>query len=452
MRGRSVAGNAGDYRMARSLYWAPVANRPRRMLARLTYSLLWLVALPFVLLRLLWRARRQPGYLADVGQRFARFDGPLPHKAIWLHAVSVGETRAAEPLVRALRSRWPDHTVVLTQMTPTGRETARTLFGKDKGVHIVWLPYDLHFLARRFFAHFRPRIGIVMETELWPNTLLAGRAAGVPVLLANARLSERSARRYARWPSLSALTVRALDAIGAQTAGDAKRLRGIGAQTVEVTGNVKFDIDPPPAQLELGERFRAAFDGRPAVLAASTRDGEEALILDAFAKLAPPDALLVLVPRHPQRFDEVAALVEARGLKLARRSRNDAITAETRVWLGDSMGELFAYYAAADAALIGGSWLPFGGQNLIEACAVGTPALVGPHTYNFLQVAEQAVECGAAIRAADAAAGMQAALALIADAEALLRAGQAGLDFTAAHRGATAHTLTMIEAQLGKSA
>ena len=441
-------GDVADYRTARSLYWAAAANRPRRMPARLAYSLLWLLALPFVLLRLNWRARRQPGYLTDLRQRFARFDGPPPRKSIWLHAVSVGETRAAEPLVRALRTRWPDHTVVLTQMTPTGRETAQALFGADDGVRIVWLPYDLPFLARRFFAHFAPRIGIVMETELWPNTLLAARAAGVPVLLANARLSERSAQRYARWPTLAALTLGALDAVGAQTAGDAERLRGIGAQAVEITGNVKFDIKPPAAQLELGAHFRAGFAGRPALLAASTRDGEEALILDAFAQQAPADALLVIVPRHPQRFDEVAALVATRGLKLARRSRGDAITADTRVWLGDSMGEMFGYYAAADAALIGGSWLPFGGQNLIEACAVGTPVVIGPHTYNFLQVADQAVECGAARRAADAGTGMQAALELIADPSAREQASQAGLAFTAAHRGATEHTMHMIENRL----
>src|SRR5690606_20044041 len=302
--------------------WAPVAKAPQRMPARLAYSLLWLVALPFVLLRLLWRARRQPGYLQDVGQRLACFDGPAPAQAIWLHAVSVGETRAAEPLVRALRTRWPDHTVVLTQMTPTGRETAQALFGQDEGVRIVWLPYDLPFFTRRFFAHFSPRIGIVMETELWPNTLLAARAAGTPVLLANARLSERSAQRYARWPTLAALTLGALDAVGAQTEGDAERLRGIGAHAVEITGNVKFDIEPPSAQLDLGARFRAGFGGRPALLSASTRDGEEALILDAFAAQSPADVLLLLVPRHPQRFDEVGALVEARALKLARRSRN----------------------------------------------------------------------------------------------------------------------------------
>lgn len=418
------------------------------MLARLIYSLLWFVALPFVVLRLIWRSRRQPGYVRDLGQRFACFSGTPPAKSIWLHAVSVGETRAAEPLVRTLRQRWPDHTVVLTQMTPTGRETAQALFGNDAGVRILWLPYDLPFLARRFFTHFRPRIGIVMETELWPNTLLTARELGIPVLLANARLSQRSARRYARWPSLAALTVGALDAIGAQTAGDAERLRSIGARDVEITGNVKFDIDPPAAQLELGAHFRALRGTRPTLLAASTRDGEEALILDAFAQQASADTLLILVPRHPQRFDEVAALVTARGLKLARRSRNEAIDADTRVWLGDSMGEMFAWYATADAALIGGSWLPFGGQNLIEACAVGTPVLVGPHTFNFLQVAEQAVECGAAIRAADAAHGVRAALTLMSDADARSRASQAGLAFTAAHRGATTHTMRMIEGRL----
>lgn len=419
------------------------------MPARLAYSLLWFLALPCVLLRLVWRARRQPGYLADLGQRFARYAGPAPERVIWLHAVSVGETRAAEPLVRALRARWPDHTVVLTQMTPTGRETAQALFGRDAGVRVVWLPYDLAPLARRFVAHFAPRVGIVMETELWPNLLLAAREAGVPVLLANARLSERSARRYARWPTLAALTVGALDAVGAQTEGDAVRLRGIGAHPVEITGNVKFDIEPPPALLELGARFRAGFGGRPAVLAASTRDGEEALILDAFAAQAPTNALLVLVPRHPQRFDEVAALVRARGLALARRSLDEAVTADTRVWLGDSMGEMFAYYAAADVALIGGSWLPFGGQNLIEACAVGTPVVVGPHTFNFLQVAEQAVACGAAVRAPDVPAGLHAALALVADPAARERAAAAGLAFTAAHRGATARTLRLIERRLG---
>ncbi len=419
------------------------------MSARFVYSLIWTLALPVVALRLLWRARRQSGYLEDAAARFTRWRTPPPARpVIWVHAVSVGETRAAAPLVRALRERYPDHDILLTQMTPTGRDTARALFGEDARIHLEWLPYDLPGFARRFFAHFRPRVGVIMETELWPNLLLAAREAGVPVLLANARLSARSSRRYARWPSLARMTLGALAGAGAQTQADADRLTALGARHVELSGNVKFDIEPPAAQLALAEDFRSAARGRALLLAASTRDGEEALLLDAFARATLPDeVLLVIVPRHPQRFDAVAAQVAARGLALARRSREDAVTAQTRVWLGDSMGEMFAYYAAAEVALIGGSWLPFGGQNLIEACAVGTPAIVGPHTFNFLEVAEQAVQCGAAQRAADVDEALTLARALLADDVAHGRAAAAGCAFAQAHRGATAHTLQMIEAK-----
>ncbi|GAB1459895.1 hypothetical protein MASR2M50_16690 [Thauera sp.] len=226
-----------------------------------------------------------------------------------------------------------------------------------------------------------------METELWPNLLAACQRRRVPVMLANARLSERSARRYARLPALTALTLKALAAIGAQSAADAARLTQLGARRVTVTGNLKFDIAPPEAMLALGRSLRERIGNRPVLLAASTREGEEALLLDAFVRQATPEALLLLVPRHPQRFDEVAALASARGLALQRRSADEAVAAQTRVLLGDSMGEMFAYYAAADVALIGGSWLPFGGQNLIEACAVGTAVVIGPHTFNFQAVA-----------------------------------------------------------------
>ena len=423
------------------------------MSARFAYSLIWTLLLPAVALRLLWRARRQRGYLEDAGARFTRWrTRPPARPVIWVHAVSVGETRAAAPLVRALRERHPDHDILLTQMTPTGRDTARTLFGEDARIHLEWLPYDLPGFARRFFAHFRPRVGVIMETELWPNLLLAAREAGVPVLLANARLSARSARRYARWPSLARMTLAALAGVGAQTQADADRLAALGARHVEISGNVKFDIEPPAAQLALAERFRAATGSRAVLLAASTRDGEEALLLDAWARAAlPADVLLAIVPRHPQRFDAVAALVTARGLRLARRSREDAIDAHTQVWLGDSMGEMFAYYAAAEVALIGGSWLPFGGQNLIEACAVGTPAIVGPHTFNFLEVAEQAVQCGAAQRAADLDEALARARALLADGAAHARAAAAGRAFAQAHRGATAGTLERIDALMDEA-
>lgn len=412
----------------------------------LPYSLLWLLALPLVLLRLLWRARRQPAYLARLGERFGHYRVRAPGAAIWVHAVSVGETRAAEPLIRSLLARWPEHTVVLTHMTPTGRATAKELFGGESRILSVYLPYDLGFFARRFLRHFRPGFGVVMETELWPNLLMSARRRQIPVMLANARLSERSARRYARFPALTGLTLGALAAIGAQTAADAARLTALGARRVTVTGNIKFDIDPPEAMRTLGGQFRELFGPRPVLLAASTREGEEALLLDAFARLAPADVLLALVPRHPQRFDEVAALAAGRGLRLQRRSTEESVAADTRVWLGDSMGEMFAYYGAADVALIGGSWLPFGGQNLIEACAVGTPVILGPHTFNFQFVAEEAIAAGAALREADVEAGIARGLALLQDDARRAAMAEAGRRFAEAHRGATQRSIAVLEA------
>ena len=415
------------------------------MLTRLPYTLLWILALPLVLLRLLWRARRQPAYLRHVGERFGRYRVRAPLAVIWVHAVSVGETRAAEPLVRALLARWPEHSVLLTHMTPTGRDTARTLFTDEPRVLRAYLPYDVGCFAHAFLRHFRPMFGVIMETELWPNLLAACRRRRIPVMLANARLSDRSARRYARLPALTALTMKALAAIGAQTAADAARLGQLGARRVTVTGNIKFDITPPAEMLALGQTLRARIGERPVVLAASTREGEEAVLVDAFVRNAPSDALLLLVPRHPQRFDAVAAELAARRLATQRRSADETIAAHTRVLLGDSMGEMFAYYAAADVALIGGSWLPFGGQNLIEACAVGTPVVVGPHTFNFQAVAQDAVRAGAALRAEDADAGMQAALALLADDDARARVSAAGRAFATTHQGATARSISILE-------
>ena len=415
------------------------------MLTRLPYTLLWILALPFVLLRLLWRGRRQPGYLGHLGERFGRYAVRAPTQVIWVHAVSVGETRAAEPLVKALLQRWPEHSILLTHMTPTGRETSQSLFNGNARVLRCYLPYDLGCFAHAFLRHFRPQFGVIMETELWPNLLAACRQRRIPVMLANARLSERSAKRYARLPALSALTMGALNAIGAQTAADASRLSALGARRVLVTGNIKFDITPPDDIGTRSSAFRSRVGQRPVLLAASTRDGEEELLIEAFARLAPPGVLLALVPRHPQRFDEVARLVARHGLKLQRRSDDMPVDGDTRVWLGDSMGEMFVYYAAADVALIGGSWLPFGGQNLIEACAVGTPVIVGPHTFNFAAAAEQAIDAGAARRAADAADGIRLGLALLeneAERHAMAAAGKA---FAAADRGATARTLEMLE-------
>jgi 3-deoxy-D-manno-octulosonic-acid transferase len=329
-------------------------------------------------------------------------------------------------------------------MTPTGRATGEELFGQEARVSRAYLPYDLPWAVAGFLRRARPALGIIMETEVWPNLFAACRRAGVPVALVNARMSARSARGYRRIGGLAREALASLSLVGAQTPEDGDRLASLGARRVEITGNIKFDATPAARLLALGEEFRGRAAGRPILLAASTREGEEAPILDAFAASAGPHVLLLLVPRHPQRFDEVARLAEARGMALQRRSAGEALCPETRVWLGDSMGEMFAYYRAATVAMIGGSWLPFGGQNLIEACAVGCPVVVGPHTFNFGLVAAEACHRGAALRAGSVAEGMSAALALLNDSLRREAMGRAGRDFVAAHRGATERTLALI--------
>ena len=310
-------------------------------MARFFYNLALLLLLPYVGLHLLLRSRRQPEYLRHVGERFGGYDIDPGQALIWLHAVSVGETRAAQPLVSALKARYPGHRILLTHMTPTGRQASEELFGD--GVLRAYLPYDYPFAVRRFLAHFRPAVGVIMETELWPNLVQACKAQGIPLLLANARLSEKSARRYARFPNLTRRVLRDLAGIAAQTEQDAARLAALGAPEVAVLGNVKFDILPPPEQLAFGEELRRRIGLRPVLLAASTREGEESRLFEALAKRPPGEALLVVVPRHPQRFDEVAALAVNAGFAVQRRSEDAQIAPQTQVLLGDSMGEMFAY-------------------------------------------------------------------------------------------------------------
>jgi len=332
--------------------------------------------------------------------------------------------------------------VLLTCMTPTGRATAEALYGSF--ARIVYLPYDYAWLTRRFLHRAKPRVGILMETELWPNLIHAAAREDVPLVLANARLSARSARGYARLRALTRACLERVALVAAQAEADAERLRSLGAVAVHVTGNLKFDIAPPQVQLERGAAWKAGWRARPVLLAASTREGEEAPLLRAFADTAPAEVLLVLVPRHPQRFDEVAGLIEAAGLTYQRRSAETPLAADTRVLLGDSLGELFAYYAACDVAFVGGSLLPLGGQNLIEAASVGRPVLVGPHTFNFEEATRLAIEAGAALRVSDAEDGMRNALKLLGDASACTRMGEAGLAFAARHRGAAARVEGLI--------
>jgi len=397
---------------------------------RALYTVLLRLALPFLVLRLWWRGRREPGYRESIPERFGIYSSDRPERLLWIHAVSVGEARAAEPLVRALTGALPDHKILMTCTTAAGRETIKQVYGAS--ALTVFLPYDFPETAQAFLEYFRPRLAIVMETEVWPNLLAQCAANGVPVMLANARLSEKSAQGYRRWRPLAAPAFASLAAVCAQSVADAERLRSLGARAVDVTGNLKFDVTPDRTQLAAGAAWRKSV-GRSIILLASTREGEESALLAS--RPADSSALIVVVPRHPRRFDELAALADS------RRSVQSMPGVRDRVHLGDSMGEMALYYAACDVAIIGGSFAPLGGQNLIEALAAGAPVIVGPHMYNFAEATELALQAGAAIQVADAATAMASALDLLANEEKRLRMGEAGRTLCAAHRGATARHL-----------
>ncbi|MBX3643141.1 MAG: lipid IV(A) 3-deoxy-D-manno-octulosonic acid transferase [Rubrivivax sp.] len=417
-------------------------------LARVAYSTLLRLLTPAYLLRLWWRGRREPLYRHALAERLG-FGAASAPGALWLHAVSLGETRAAAALVEALRSQRPGLRLLLTHGTATGREAGRALLrNADRQ---CWLPWDTPGAVRRFLRRHRPAVGVLMETEIWPNLLREAQAAGVPMVLANARLSEKSLARSQRIDVLTRPVAGALVRVLAQTDADAERLRRAGAAQVQVCGNLKFDVNPSPALMARGQAWRAAV-ARPVVLAAVTREGEEAPLLRGWQQLSAPRPLLLLVPRHPQRFDEVAALVAGAGLGLWRRSAWDAQppadAAAADVWLGDSMGEMPTYYAAADVALLGGSFAPLGGQNLIEAAACGCPVVMGPHTFNFSEAAELSLAAGAALRVADLDEGVARAVALARDPARDDWARRARA-FAAAHRGAAARMAREIVAAAG---
>jgi len=418
---------------------------------RLLYTLLLWLLLPWALLHLLWRSRLQPEYRHHWGERFGFY--PARKNAqpiIWIHAVSVGETRAAQPLVTALQGRYPDHRILLTHMTPTGRETSTALFG-DK-VERVYLAYDYPNAVHRFLRHWQPVFGIIMETELWPNLVAACAQRHIPLMLANARLSQRSAKRYDRLAALTRVALSQLAGVAAQAPGDAQRLTQLGAKQVAVLGNIKFDIDPPAAQLAVGEVFRQRIGERPVFLCASTREGEERLILAAWKAAPRGNTLLLIVPRHPQRFAEVAALAIEQGYVTQLRSDEQPVSATTEVWIGDSLGEMFGYYSACDVAFVGGSLLDFGSQNLIEPCAVGKPVLIGPSTYNFAEAASNALAAKAVVQIDSAEALVTTALGLLDNPSVREAMGIAGLAFTGKHRGATERTLAWIEKTLSPAA
>ncbi|MFZ6724068.1 lipid IV(A) 3-deoxy-D-manno-octulosonic acid transferase [Undibacterium sp. MH2W] len=421
---------------------------------RLLYSLIWGLSLPFALCRLWWRGRKEPGYRQHIAERLSFFPRYTGTATIWVHAVSAGETRAAEPLIRALLTTYPQHHLVLTHMTATGRETGGKLFAdvQDR-LHQSYLPYDINWMMRRFLRHFSPQLCVLIETEVWPNLIAQCQVHQVPVTLVNARLSEKSLHKAQRMASLILPAAHAISAVAAQSTPDAERLTALGIAHPLITGNIKFDVTPPASMKERGIALRRSLGARPVVLCASTRDGEEELILDAFLEKIPMlenAPLLMITPRHPQRFDQVAQMIEERGISYIRRSALDhdivtSVSNSVQVVLGDSMGEMYMYYAMSDVAFVGGSLVPLGGHNLIEACAMGKPVLTGLHTFNFSEITDQAIAAQAALRVDGARSMLREALALLDDESQRQQMGDSAYAFFLQHQGATSRTMDVLK-------
>lgn len=419
---------------------------------RFLYTLLLHLGLPLVGLRLLLRARKAPAYARRIGERFSLGLPAMRPGGIWVHAVSVGESIAAAPMIRELMARHPELPITVTCMTPTGSERIRALFGDQ--VQHCYLPYDLPWAAARFLDRVRPRLAVVMETELWPNHIHQCARRGIAVVLANARLSERSARGYARLSRLTAPMLAELDWLAVQSEAEAERFRRLGArpERISVTGSIKFDLHVDPALAERAAELRARWgaEQRPVWIAASTHRGEDEVILQAHRHLLErhPDALLILVPRHPERFLDVLGLCRQQGFATARRSGNEAVTAEHQVLLGDTMGELLFLYALADLAFVGGSLVANGGHNLLEPAALGKPVLSGPHLFNFLEISQQLRAAGALGEVTDAA-GLSLAVSTLLEQPDLahsMRAG--GLRVLQANQGALQRLLDGLEQRL----
>ena len=413
---------------------------------RALYTLLLYLVFPLVLLRLLWRSIKAPAYRERWLERLGLFTPPGAWGGLWIHAVSVGEVQAVLPLIRQLLADNPGLPITVTTTTPTG--SARVVEQLGEQVFHVYFPYDLPLALTGFIRRVRPRALLMVETEIWPNLLHSCRRHGVYTLLANARLSARSAQRYARLGRFTRDTFAHIDCIAAQTEADAARFRalGVAADRVFVTGSIKFDIRIPASLEEQVEVLRREWGGRPVWVAGSTHDGEDELVLQAHHQVlySFPNALLILVPRHPERFERVAGLCKREHLKLARRSRHGSYGTQTQVYLGDTMGELPVVIGSADVAFIGGSLVPTGGHNMLEAAAQGVAVCFGPHVFNFAAISELLVAEGAARRVGDEVELAQQVIAWFRDASARAEAGENGRRVVRQNRGALARLIGLL--------
>ncbi|WP_426117650.1 lipid IV(A) 3-deoxy-D-manno-octulosonic acid transferase [Pseudomonas sp. DSP3-2-2] len=406
------------------------------------YTLLFHLGLPLVALRLWLRARKAPAYRQRIGERFAFGLPPMQPGGIWVHAVSVGESIAAAPMIRALLARYPQLPITVTCMTPTGSERIKAMFAGEPRIQHCYLPYDLPWAAGRFLDHVRPVLGIIMETELWPNHINQCAKRGIAVVLANARLSERSARGYGKFARLTRPMLAQMSWIAVQTEAEAQRFRDLGARAecVAVTGSIKFDLSIDPQLLKDAAELREQWQTtqRPVWIAASTHAGEDESVLSAHRQLlaSHPDALLIVVPRHPERFASVHDLCVQQGFATVRRSTQQPVSAQTSVLLGDTMGELLFLYALADIAFVGGSLVPNGGHNLLEPAALAKPVLSGPHLFNFLEIAALLRNAGALTEVSDAASLSAAVQRLFDQPQQARSMSDAGLQVMKANQGA----------------
>lgn len=403
---------------------------------------------PIIVLRLMARGVRYRGYHRRWRERFGYFPTPGFNGSLWVHAVSVGEVNAAEPLIKALMTAYADAPLVVTTVTPTGSERVRQLFGDS--VYNVYLPYDLPFAVRRFLRKLRPRLAIIVETEIWPNLYFGCRRRGIPILIANARLSERSLRGYAPLKSLVRAALRCVTYIAAQSKADAARYRALGAEPAQlsVCGNLKFDMPMPAEAVSAGRAFRQSWGGgRPVWIAASTHEGEEMPVLEAHLKVLErlPDALLLIAPRHPERFRQVEGAVRNLGFHVATRSADGAPGSNTQCFVIDTMGELMPFFASADVAFVGGSLVPIGGHNVLEPASLSTPVVVGPHTFNFEEITVTLINEGGGVRIDAADELGETVRKLLRDAATRERMGLAARYVFERERGAVERVMMLVD-------
>ncbi|MCL4142917.1 UNVERIFIED_CONTAM: hypothetical protein GTU68_064737 [Idotea baltica] len=423
-------------------------------MARLLYTLLFYLLMPLVLVRLLWRSCKAPEYRKRLVERFGFVPTvPVDQKVIWVHAVSVGETLAAVPMITQLQSQYPEYLLVVTTMTPTGSARVKSVFGDS--VYHVYAPYDLPDILNRFISTVHPDLLVIMETELWPNLIHHCHKEDIPVVVANARLSEKSAKGYQKFSSLTAPMLQKLSCVAAQHQNDGARFTslGLGGTQLSVTGNIKFDVNLDDEVKTQAGLLKSQWRGereRPIFLAASTHRGEDRIILDGFEQIRShfPELLLVLVPRHPERFDEVAELCVQQGLNVCHRSSEGSLSSSDQVLLGDTMGELLLFFGACDIAFVGGSLVPVGGHNLIEPAIWAIPVLSGPHLFNFSEASRLLRESQGMVICEDASAIAEEVVALLQNPQSATRMGQAAKSVTDNNRGALGRLLVIIEHQL----